>query len=186
MDDTSEGTAREALWNFALEIYAQPGVATACVLLQDRLGVDVTVLFHAMHAACRHRRVLDDPSLAAADALIGPWRSEVIEPLRAMRRRIKHGIARVPPQLADETRELVRRAELSAERAAMAVLGQSLGTTDAPMPPLTPDDLLSRICRSYALRSKRAAALGDPEVQEAMRVIQRVFSASMRAGQAQP
>ena len=32
------------LWEFSLEFYAQPGVASACLALQDRCGVDVNVL----------------------------------------------------------------------------------------------------------------------------------------------
>ncbi|MCG8546534.1 MAG: TIGR02444 family protein, partial [Alphaproteobacteria bacterium] len=35
-----------AFWNFSLRAYARPGVADACIRLQDRYGVDVNVLFY--------------------------------------------------------------------------------------------------------------------------------------------
>jgi uncharacterized protein (TIGR02444 family) len=33
-------------WAFALAIYAKPGVAEACLTLQNEAGVDVMILYH--------------------------------------------------------------------------------------------------------------------------------------------
>ena len=77
------------LWDFALAVYARPGVPAACLDLQDRCGQDVNVLLFAAWAglACGARLSADE--LARIDATVAPWRSEVVRPLRAVRRRVK-------------------------------------------------------------------------------------------------
>ena len=45
-------------WAFALALYARPGVAEACLTLQNEAGVDVMLLLVAIFAAVKHRLVL--------------------------------------------------------------------------------------------------------------------------------
>ena len=68
-----------------LATYARPGVAQACLLLQDRLGVDVLVLLHLAYVCSQHQRPLKDGQIAAADAVVRDWRDRVVRPLRAAR-----------------------------------------------------------------------------------------------------
>ena len=42
-----ETDAAGALWDFAVRLYAEPGVGEACLALQDRFGVDVPLLLWA-------------------------------------------------------------------------------------------------------------------------------------------
>ena len=53
----SFGAKGAGAWDYALRIYAQEGVAPACLLLQDCVGVDVTVLLHAMYHAANSSAV---------------------------------------------------------------------------------------------------------------------------------
>ena len=81
--------AAAAFWRFSLAIYARPGVAPACLVLQDEHGRDVNLmLFCCWHGASGRGR-LDRAGLEAADRSVTGWRREVIEPLRAARRAIK-------------------------------------------------------------------------------------------------
>ena len=50
-------------WTFALAIYAKPGVAEACLALQDEAGVDVMMLLTTTFAAVNHRLLLDRKSV---------------------------------------------------------------------------------------------------------------------------
>jgi uncharacterized protein (TIGR02444 family) len=113
------------LWNFANSFYGMDGVADACILLQDRLGVDVVLLIFAVFAALRHGLVLDADDIAAADCTILGWRTEVIEPLRRLRRRLKSGPAPAP-SATQQLRGRVKELELEAERIELATLAGKL------------------------------------------------------------
>jgi uncharacterized protein (TIGR02444 family) len=116
------------LWSFSLQVYGKPGVGEACVALQDGFGLDVNLLLYCCwHGkACRR---LDEAGLRRAMAAVESWQREVVQPLRAVRRRLKSG---VPPITAGECQALRRKVndlELEGERIAQATL-EAL-----PMPP---------------------------------------------------
>ncbi|MCW2236253.1 TIGR02444 family protein [Azospirillum canadense] len=114
------------LWDFSLAVYARPGVPAACLDLQDRRGLDVNVLLLAAWAglACGVRLSADE--LARIDATIAPWRAEVIQPLRAVRRRVKG---------EDQALyERLKAAELAAERIQQDRLFAASGLVPAPGP----------------------------------------------------
>ncbi|HBO14473.1 MAG TPA: TIGR02444 family protein [Halieaceae bacterium] len=97
------------LWAGITALYAEPGVAEACLAAQDEAGADVLLL---LAAALRARDGISlqgaGPALAAAAE---PWRSEVVRPLRGLRRRWR-GLDGVEP-----LRERLKVLELEAERA---------------------------------------------------------------------
>ena len=55
-----------AFWDFSLEAYARPGVAPACLDLQERHGADVNLLLFACWLSASGRGALDAALLAAA------------------------------------------------------------------------------------------------------------------------
>ena len=59
-----------ALWRFVLPFYGSAGVSPACLVLQDRIGVDVNILLVAAYATAERGIGLDQEDLAAADALV--------------------------------------------------------------------------------------------------------------------
>lgn len=82
-------SAAGAFWRFSLDLYARPGVAVACLELQDRHGLDVNLVLFAAWVGVSGRGRLSVADLAAAEAAIAPWRRDVIVPLRDLRRRLK-------------------------------------------------------------------------------------------------
>lgn len=76
-------------WRFSLAIYARPGVAPACLVLQDRHGCDVNLALYCCWLGVSGRGRLDPDSLAAADEAVAGWRRTVVENFRAARRAIK-------------------------------------------------------------------------------------------------
>jgi uncharacterized protein (TIGR02444 family) len=108
-------------WRFSLRTYALPGVAPACLALQEEAGVDVNLLLFLMWAAGEGRRA-DDAEVASLEALVRPWREGVVKPLRAARQTLK---ALPPPwgsEAAAALRQQVKARELEAERLQQEVM----------------------------------------------------------------
>src|SRR5882724_3060711 len=81
-------------WSFSLQIYAKPGVGPACIALQDGLGLDVNLLLYCCWHG-RENRALSEKDIHRAIAASEGWQREVVQPLRAVRRRLKAGVAPV-------------------------------------------------------------------------------------------
>lgn len=104
--------AAAEFWRFSLAIYAKPGVAPACLVLQDQHGRDVNLALYCCWLGASGRGRLDADSLAAADRAVSAWRQDVVEKLRAARRAIK---AAALPE-GDGIYAKAKAVELDAER----------------------------------------------------------------------
>jgi uncharacterized protein (TIGR02444 family) len=118
-------------WDFSLALYAAPAVAEACLRLQDRRGLDVNLLlFACWTAATGGARLSADEWRRLIDGTEA-WRSQVVEPLRAMRRYLKD--AATTPQIA-ALHERVKALELDAEHAAQLNIAALAGHMGAAAP----------------------------------------------------
>ncbi len=108
------------LWLFARQFYAEPGVAEACLALQDNLGVDVCLVLYLLHLALTRRSVMAATVAEMAAAAL-PWRESVVVPLRLVRR----GLRQPPPGYAGAAalRTSIAAIEIEAERMQLAFLG---------------------------------------------------------------
>jgi uncharacterized protein (TIGR02444 family) len=79
----------EALWRFSLVFYACPGVSEALIVLQDRAGCDVNLMLFALWVGVAGGTRLTKEQLARADQIARPIRTNIVEPLRALRRKLK-------------------------------------------------------------------------------------------------
>ncbi len=115
-------------WDFSLALYARPGVAESCLRLQDGLGLDVNLLLYACWKASRgvERPSPDGWRLLVAETAV--WRSQVVEPLRGVRRFLKD--AEATPWSAG-LRERIKAAELDAEHAGQLATATLAGTGGA-------------------------------------------------------
>jgi len=114
-----------SLWDWTSAAYGRPGVADACLALQDEHGQSAPYLLWAVWARA------DDPDLlAAAAAVVRAWEEVATLPLRRVRRDLK---APRPP-VADNDREFVRTGAAEAELAAEKALLQALEEI-TPTPP---------------------------------------------------
>lgn len=119
--DSTEFTARlrprlaaSPLWDFALALYARPGVEQACLTLQNEHGWDVCELLWRcwlyQHGA----------QAGALPSDISAWQREVTQPLRRLRRDLKPQ-AQADPQVAS-VRSRIKQAELAAEQRCLQML----------------------------------------------------------------
>ncbi|HUK58893.1 MAG TPA: TIGR02444 family protein [Stellaceae bacterium] len=121
--------AFEEFWRFALDFYARPGVAPACLELQDRHGKDVLIALFACWVGISGRGRLDAAALAKAEATARPWRSSVVEPLRRTRHALK-GIGG-----AENLYSRMKKIELDAEKIAMERLAPLAPAAAPAVPP---------------------------------------------------
>jgi uncharacterized protein (TIGR02444 family) len=164
--------AEGSLWAFAVKLYSAPGVADACLGLQDRFGCDVNVLlFAAWMGAVRHCAITP-AEMAETIALVRPWHAEIVRPLRDVRRRLKSAPLPAPRESSEALGTCIKAIELESERIELSVLeqfaerwpsalaarnGQSLGNLDTAVrhftgeePPNEALDLARAIERAIA------------------------------------
>lgn len=125
------------LWRFSLGLYRVPGVADACIRLQDGCGVDVNLLLYLLWLATA-RRTVTRAEIEAIELQIAPWRDQAVIPLRGVRRAIKTPPGVIDPALADALRTKVKSLELEAERLqqeALYVLAQNAPAGDLAASP---------------------------------------------------
>lgn len=99
--------------DFALRVHREDGVEQACVLLQDRFGLDVNLLLFAARVGVAGQLTAD--TLAVASERVAQWHSEIVRPLRAVRRRLKSGPPPAPSPATAELREQLKAVEIRSE-----------------------------------------------------------------------
>jgi uncharacterized protein (TIGR02444 family) len=102
-------------WHFSLGLYRAPGVADACIRLQDESGVDVNLLFFLLWNASLKRQ-LSPAELQSVDSHVAGWRQTAVIPLREIRRALKSAAGLIEPGAAELFRTRIKGLELEAER----------------------------------------------------------------------
>jgi len=108
-------------WDWALSAYARPGVAQACLDLQDDQGQCIPYLLWAAWAA-QSGHGLEQATLAKGADLARHWEPAFIAPVRAVRRALKPTFAGIADDLRETLREQVQAVELAAEQTLMLAL----------------------------------------------------------------
>jgi uncharacterized protein (TIGR02444 family) len=114
MSDASSLPDRATLRAHALAVYNAPGVSEACLTLQERFGVDVTIVLWCCWLG-RHGVRIGDDAIRRAETAVAPWRETAVAPLRALRRRLKQDIGGIRPVASGSFRETIKAAEIEAE-----------------------------------------------------------------------
>jgi uncharacterized protein (TIGR02444 family) len=130
-------------WAFALEIYARPGVAEACLKLQNEAGVDVMMFLMVAYAAVRHRILLSPAEIRELDEACRPWREQIVRPIRAIRSELKTGPLPAPNSETEQFRSKVKAVELAAERLQNQLLAECLPLGPPQRDAVDPADLRS-------------------------------------------
>jgi len=121
--------AHNPFWDFSVAVYARDGVAPACLRLQDRIGVDVNLLLYCFWVAYRGSVALDSDAIDRILSRVAPWKSDVVAPLRAIRRALKTACDGFDPDDQEALRSEIKRIELRSERLQQDVLA---GAMDIP------------------------------------------------------
>src|SRR5262249_41036618 len=149
-------------WRFSLGFYRQPGVADACIALQEEAGVDVNLLLFLLWHATR-QRAFAAADVAALEAKIGAWREATVVPLRSVRRALNSPPALVEPGTTEACGTGTKAVELEAERLqqeAMYKLAQA-----APLGRAAPSSAEAARGNVAAYETMRAVAFPKPAVE---------------------
>jgi uncharacterized protein (TIGR02444 family) len=115
MPEAAPSGSGSPFWRFSLRLYRRPGVAEACIELQEDSGCDVNLLlFLLWHAALG--RGLATEAIERLEQDIAPWRDRTVIPLRAVRRALKSPPGLVEAGAAEAFRTRIKAVELEAER----------------------------------------------------------------------
>ena len=124
-------------WDYSLALYKQPGVADACLYLQDRYGLNVNIVLFCVWSASSGLAALAAGQLATAIRRVSDWQQQVVAPLRHIRRALGREPLGIPEFLLDTYRPQIEAAELEAEHVEQLVLADfadsmSRGTAESP------------------------------------------------------
>ena len=111
----SEDLTGTSLWDWSLAAYATPGVADACLHLQDAAGQNVPLMLWAAWSATTGRRPDEDDVEAACDTARA-WADSAVTPLRGIRRALKSAIPDLDAAAREAVRDQIKAVELLAER----------------------------------------------------------------------
>jgi uncharacterized protein (TIGR02444 family) len=103
------------LWDWAVAAYAAPGVADACLALQDSHEQNVPVLLWSAWVAATGRKP-DAETIEAACDTARAWDSVVVAPLRSVRRTLRAPIPDIDDGPRENVRNRIKALELEAER----------------------------------------------------------------------
>ncbi len=144
------------LKDYALALYGREGVSAACLLLQERTGLDVNLLLFAAWMGAHRGYPLDEQEVLQARGKVADWHAEIVRPLRAVRRRLKTGPLPAPSQATAQLREKLQGLEISAELIELEELS-ALGQTLPAKPRAgTPRDMATAgMTRVVAIAAKR-------------------------------
>jgi len=149
IESAGELSDNEALWRFSLAFYVRPGVSEALIALQDRAGRDVNLMLFALWLGVSGRS-LTKKELATADRIARPIRTDIVEPLRALR----HKLRADPDGDVQRVRDGIKALELTAEKVIQVRLCLSARTANSGADPAA---------RAAVARANLALYLG-PEI----------------------
>lgn len=155
-------------WRFSLRIYRAPGVAEACLALQDGCGADVNVLLYCCWVGMGGRR-LNARTMRRTLAAVARWQGEIVRPLRHARREIRRISAGMPGEWTGHLRKRIGAAELDAEyveQCILAALAEAMPLTRGQEPRAAVAANLERYCDALGisigrLEKRHLAALAD-------------------------
>jgi uncharacterized protein (TIGR02444 family) len=161
------------LWSFALSFYGREEASKACLVLQERIGVDVDIVLFGLFALLRKGVSLNAEEIAAIDALVRSWRSEIVRRLRQMRTRLKSGPNPAPSGSTEELRNRIKSIEIEAERIELDALAGWLARRGLHRNAANhnPGHLLNLIAGHFAREAEEP--IDDPQVREALLVLER-------------
>lgn len=109
-------------WNYSLWLYAQPGVSDACLRLQDEHGLDVNLVLFCIWSGLAGPGQLTRDELTEAMARGGQWQSDVVGPIRKIRRTLKQDPLGADNELVAYFRPRAQALELEGEHVEQLIL----------------------------------------------------------------
>lgn len=124
--------APNPFWEFSLKVYDRDGAAPACLALQDSKGLDVNMLLFCCWAGS-YGHGLQASEIERLIAAVRPWRTDVVEPLRKLRRQLTSGDGGGSDALVAQAKAAELEAEAVVQRVLLEVLPFEKGEGSAEL-----------------------------------------------------
>ena len=169
-------------WAFSLRLYAQSGVAEACLALQARHGIDVNLLFCCLWLGVEGEG-LGKREISRLAARVRALQDEVVKPLRAARTALKPLVAAEDESLRPALgalRSAIKKSELDAEHLEQLMLEAACERRGAAKPS---PDLARRNALAYlAVAGARLGPADEAHLQCIVAALPGADTAKLRAG----
>lgn len=116
-------------WDFSLSVYGQAGIPQACLELQSAHQLDVNILLYCLWLGASGRGSLDGTEMAQVTGSVADWHEEIVRGMRAVRQRLKGGMAPAPEALSEPLRAGVQKLEIDFEHLEQLMLAASIERT---------------------------------------------------------
>jgi uncharacterized protein (TIGR02444 family) len=146
--DATPSLQGSPFWRFSLRLYREPGVADACIALQEESGVDVNLLMYLLWHATRRRSFTPD-EVGWIESKVAPWREAIVVPLRSVRRALKTAPSLVSGIAAESFRVRIKALELEAERLQQEAMYEFDHATPAGDPEAIPAEAARHSLAAY-------------------------------------
>ncbi|MFW2403724.1 MAG: TIGR02444 family protein [Gammaproteobacteria bacterium] len=153
-------------WDFSLSLYGRPGVADACLFLQDRYGLDVNIILFCVWVGSTGRGPLENNDVDACIRRTRDWRDRVIEPLRQIRRACRDEPLGVPEFLLEVFRPSMHDVELDAEHVEQLILEEL--APPAPPRAIADDIMCDHVRQSLVRYAERHDGERDARLDECL------------------
>jgi len=131
-------------WDFVVGLYSRPEVAPACLELQERHGIDVTMMLFCLWRGSIDAQPLGDRMTPLTQAA-RTWHTSAVLPMRAARRWLKEEAKRLDDRMEPSLYKTVLAAEIDCEHGELLMLtrlAESLcGTPGAGSPQAMAENL---------------------------------------------
>ncbi len=158
-------------WDFSVTLYAKPGVAPACLELQERHGIDVNALMFCLWLGASGRGPAPRAALDAAFDAVRPWHEEVVRTLRPLRRRLKPGFEPIDPALVQGLRARIQKVEIDAEHVEQLALAASAAARAPARAGLSAEERAAHAARHTAAFFTRVPGKRDAKDFDSLCVI---------------
>lgn len=108
-------------WDHVVRLYREPGVAAACLALQERHAVDVTMMLFCLWRGAVDGRPLE-PHMPQIVQAARKWQAAAVLPVRAARRWLKEEAGRLGEPAGTSLYKTVLAAEIDCEHGELLML----------------------------------------------------------------
>ena len=127
--NTLESWPDNPFWDFSIDFYGRDGVEERLLLLQEKLHVDVNLVLYCCWAGYIGAPFLTESDVNNVLELIKAWQKNIVQPLRALRSKLKNNFIIKQKFWSGEIRKKIKLAELDAERLEQLILYQEYSLT---------------------------------------------------------
>lgn len=163
-------------WNFSLSVYMKEGVGASCIALQERHQLDVNVLLFCCWLGASGRGAASAQDIDRILVAVGPWHRGIVRPLRAVRTRMKGGVAPAPLAISEPIRRRLNKIEVDCEHLEQIMLTETIERVEQPDRPER-----ERSADAFAGCENYLAAIGAERDESDRRHLAAILKASFGA-----